>query len=520
MTDSTAQATLIPEGITTAFSVPGTSRPLVYFIRGGWAVEHDAAAVAPPLRGLPLAELWPGLPTAYRGGFDAACATDTPRVYFFKGATCLLYDTERNEPVGGSTPVPIADRLPGLSKDAPEFTQGVDAGVPAPDGTVYLFRGDQCVVYDTEYDEVLQRGAIADVWRSADHPESEVYGGVAAAFSHPATSNGYLLPRGGTRYVEVNTDRHQVTSGTKTLRGRWPYRSFLGAVDSTEGLLRVFDGDTGQKIRQTSVGTSGGVAFSADGFLAFVSSYREGRLIVCDITAGSLKTVDTSRDAYGVAPLPDGSAVYTGDLSGPGVRAVDLATGTAVTIQAGSQPADLVASPDGRHVYVSCRGDDEIAVIDTATQTVTRRLDAGSRPTNVVVTSDGGSLGILNPSSGSSFVAITTTTGIGSPRLVPVGRDVMGLAVSPDSRTLYAADLGPEVRVIDIGSASQTGTITAAGRPSTLAVTPDGEHLFVTGYRATVIEKFALASGALVDEFPLEAELTEYASLGIGPAWG
>ncbi|MGW1976912.1 cell surface protein [Streptomyces sp. NPDC001889] len=511
---------LVPSGIDAAFGVPGPSGPLIWFVRGGWAVEHDAGAVAPPLRGAAVADLWPKLPAAYRGGFDGACATDGPEVHFFRGATTVRYDVVGNEPVGGTSPVAIGSRFPGLNRDAPDFTQGIDAGLPNPDGTLYFFRGERCAVYDPEADEVLDHGTIAEIWRTPEFPDAEVHRGVAAAFSHPATSNGHLVTRDGVRAARCNTDRGRITSEPAPLRERWPHRTFLAVTDSTEELLRVHDAATGQLIRQTSIGRSGQVAFSADGFLGFAPVHQDRHLVVCDLTAGTLDTVDLGGSPYGVTALPDGSAVWVGDLEGPCVHAVDTATGTVTPIEAGRTPSALVAAPDGRFVHVSCRGDGDVAVVDTASGTVSRRLGELSTPADVVVTPDGRGLAVLDPSSGSSFVALLTTSGAGSARLVETGRDLMGIAAAPDSRTVYAADLGREVRVIDIPGAAQTGTITAGGRSSSVAVTPEGDRLLVVGQRADRVEIFDTASGEKTGEIPLGAALTEYAYLSTGPAWG
>ncbi|ANW16815.1 hypothetical protein [Streptomyces clavuligerus] len=513
-------ASLIPSGIDAAFGVPGPSGPLVYFVRGGWAVEHDAGTVAPPLRGAAVAELWPKLPAAYRNGFDGACATDGPEVHLFKGATTVQYDVVRNEPVGGTSPVPIGSRFPGLNK-VPEFTQGIDAGVPDSDGgALYFFRGDRCAVYDPETDEVLDHGAIAEVWRTPDFPAAEVYEGVAAAFAHPATSNGYLVTRDGVRAAQCNTRSGKLTSEPGPLRERWPYRTFLCVTDSTEELLRVYDAASGQQIQQTTIGRSGQVAFSTDGFLGFAPVYRDGRLVVCDLTAGTTDTVDLGGSPYGVTALPDGSAVWVGDLEGPQIRSVDLATGAVTPIRAGGTPSALVAAPDSRSVYVSCRGDGDVAVVDTASGAVTRRLGEMSNPSDVVITPDGRTLAVLDPSGGSSFVALLTTSGTGTTRFVETGRDLMGIAAAPDSRTLYTADLGPDVRVIDIPSASRRGTVTASGRPSSVAVTPEGDRLFVVGYLADSVQIFDPLTGERTGEIPLGAPLFEYAYLSTGPAWG
>lgn len=517
MTETTADHT--PAGIGAAFSVPdtGSAPAAVCMIRGGWAVQHDAAVSEPPRRGATVRELWPNLPGTFLNGFDAACSTNTPGVYLFKGSTCVLYDMERDAPIGGAAP--IEGKFPGLLKDAPAFTEGIDAGLPAPDGTIHLFRGDQWVNYDIEYDEVVDLGGIAERWGSADFPDSEVHGGVAAAFNSPNSRNGFLVAPGGKRYVECDTRTHRITSAGKVLRDRWPYRTFVGVVDDTDGMLWVFDAATGQKIRQVQAGRSGSVSIAPDGFRALVPVDRDGQLALVDITAGSRTTLATGGRPYGVAALPDGSAAYVGDTSGPSIRAVDLTTGTVTSIDVGSDVYGLVAAPDGRQIYASCYPRADMAVVDTATQSVVRRLDAFNKPGQAVITPDGAVLGIASSEAGNGYVVLTSASG-GSARTVRVGQDAMSVAASPDSRIVYAVDLASEVKVIDIGSASQIGTIRGSGRLSSVVADPDGEHLYVTAYMGNAVQKLSVSSGGEVDEFPLGLSLTQYAHAGIGRAWG
>ncbi|MEU8547165.1 cell surface protein [Streptomyces roseoverticillatus] len=522
---------LTPGGIDAAFSVPdsGDVPAAVYMIRGGWAVHHDAASTAPPRRGNALRDLWPQLPATYLSGVDATCSTDTQRVYFFKGSTCVLYDIARNEPVGGAAPAQIGDKLPGLRTGAPDFTQGVDAGMAASDGTVYLFRGGQFVNYDLETDEVLEQGTLEKDWANDDFPGSEVYGGVVAAFNHPATRNGHLIPPDGKRYVECDTDpdRHRVTSGAKALRDRWPYRTFVSVVDDTAGFLWAFDADTGQKVTQTQLGAvPGGVAISPDGFLALVPlkgvDGANGSLTLLDITSGLRTSVPVADSwPYRVAAVPDGSAACVATVFGSAVRVIDLASGDTRTVEIGEEASCVAAAPDSTCFYVSCRSAGDMAIVDKATAAVTRRFDGGSKPTELALTPDGGTLGITNPSGGSGFVMIARTAGGGQAIPVGVGRDVMAVATSPDSRQLYSVDLDSKVKVIDIGSAGVVGEIPGreGRRLSAVAASPDGQHLFVTDYMGTSVQKLPVAGGDPV-EFPLGLTLTQYAYLTVAPAWG
>ncbi|MFD6182946.1 cell surface protein [Streptomyces goshikiensis] len=526
MTETTTDLT--PAGINAAFSVPdsGDAPAAVYMIRGGWAVHHDAAATAPPQRGNTLRELWPKLPATYLSGVDATCSTDTQRVYFFKGATCVLYDIAANEPVGGSAPVAIRDKFPGLRNAAPDFTQGVDAGMAASDGTVYLFRGPQFVNYDLESDEVLELGTIEKDWANAGFPDSGVYGGVVAAFNHPATRNGHLVAPGGTHYVECDTDpdSHRVTSGALALRDRWPYRTFVSVLDAADGRLWVFDADSGQKIRQTQTGReSGGVVISPDGYRALATAKGdgggEGSLALLDITAGTLQMVGAGVWPYRVAVLPDASAAYvTNPLDGT-AHAIDLVTGAARPIAVGPRPDGIAAAPEGDRVYIGCDDDPAVAVVDTTTQTVIRRIGGNTTAGCMVLTPDGTVLGFGIHAV--NMVAVAMTAGSGEPPVVPVGQSPEQLAASPDSGYLFVANRGHEVKVIDVSAVREVAPIrTPRDRTNAVAVSPDGEFVYATAERADSVHKLPASGGDPVAEFPLGATLGLDAYLAVAPAWG
>ncbi|MCC3770618.1 cell surface protein [Streptomyces sp. UNOC14_S4] len=518
---------LTPNGIDAAFSVPdsGDAPAAVYMIRGGWAVHHDAAATAPPRRGNTLRELWPQLPPTYFSGIDATCSTDTQHVYFFKGSTCVLYDIAENRPVGGGTPAQIGDRLPGLRTSAPDFTQGVDAGMAASDGTVYLFRGGQFVNYDLETNRVLEQGTLEKDWANDAFPGSEVYGGVVAAFNHPATRNGYLVPPGGKRYVECDTDpdEHRVTSAAKTLRDRWPYRTFLSVLDGRDGRLWVFDADGGQPIRQTQTSPeAGGAVISPDGFrvLATAKGEGEGSLSLLDITSGSLRTVGAGVWPYRVAALSDGSAAYVTNPTRDTAHAIDLVTGAARAIDVGRAPEGVVASPDGTRVYVATDGDPVVAVVDTATNTVVRRFGGTITARCAALTPDGEVLCFGTPN-GVDRVAVARTGGTGEPPLVGVGQTPEQLAASPDSLLVYVANRGHEVKVIDVQAVREVGPVrTPRDRTNAVAVSLDGQHLYVTSENADSVQKLPASGGDPVTEFALGASLGNDAFLSVAPAWG
>jgi DNA-binding beta-propeller fold protein YncE len=111
------------------------------------------------------------------------------------------------------------------------------------------------------------------------------------------------------------------------------------------------------------------------------------------------------------------------------------------TVNVGNSPGNLVCSPDNNFVYVTVSGG--VAVIDAGTNQLSTNFPLSSNQT------------------------------------------ATGLAISPDGQTLYTSfvDISTSgVQVISVANGSVTETIPVQLAAQTLAITPDGTHLWVCGY--------------------------------------
>jgi sugar lactone lactonase YvrE len=147
-----------------------------------------------------------------------------------------------------------------------------------------------------------------------------------------------------------------------------------------------------------------------------------------------------------------------------------------------NNPEGLAISPDGKTLYVADSRNNRIRKIDLATKTVSTlagRAFAGGN--------DG----------------VGTGAGLNTPR---------GLAISPDGNTLYIADSGNNaIRKMDLGT-SQVTTIAGGGafmpgyadgvgtqatfkEPRGLAISSDGQVLYIADTRNNLIRKMVIATG-------------------------
>ena len=259
--------------------------------------------------------------------------------------------------------------------------------------------------------------------------------------------------RGGSVSV-VDTDTHTV----KTLRdrcvsdvvvspdGRYVYAanrqaSGRGAADG----VTAIDIASGTTVFTLPINDVAGIALSPAGTLLYALSYDRrtyyqypaGRLTVVDAASGTV----ADAIAVGACPetvtvSPDGTCLFITHYDTHSVSMVDVATGTVTAVGLRDAPLGMMFTPDGTHVYVS--NEHSLTVIDT-TSTEACDLVAGDLP--------------------------------------------RGLQLSPDGKHAYSTNFGDgTISVIDTITNSITATLDVLSHPEAVAVSADGERVYVGDY--------------------------------------
>jgi DNA-binding beta-propeller fold protein YncE len=279
--------------------------------------------------------------------------------------------------------------------------------------------------------------------------------------------------------------------------------------------------------------SQGGGLDSEGIFNVSISSDANTALILGSLTALSPASVATpGSEPISLVISPDGKSAYAGFERGTSVEqfARDTTTGritplTPATVQAGIEPRTVAISPDGKSVYATNFNDDETVGGDTISQfsrnTETGTLTAFGSPVpteagphGIQVSPDGKSVYAANygAKSVSQFSRDPETGALTalSPATVPAGLHPNGIAISFDGRSVYTANRFSDT-VSQYSRNAETGLLTALSpatvetgeNPHDVAISPDSRSVYVPtaaeGAKTKTLSQFSrdIETGAL-----------------------
>ena len=263
-----------------------------------------------------------------------------------------------------------------------------------------------------------------------------------------------------------------------------------------------------------------GMALSPDGRrLAVVtgSNFAQRRIHLIDVAAGTVAQSIAIGDSFvGVAFSSDGQMLYVGGGRDHNVKvyrrnpAGTFAADGVVAVP-NSEPSGLSLSPDNGTLYVALNRRHSLGIIDVKTRAL-EEVAVGSYPYTTVTTGDGAKVYVSNwggrrPQAGDATdgtipVVVDPETGIANNgtvsvldarsrmvmRHIEVGLHPSGMALSPDGNRLYVANANSDtVSIIATRSDTVVQTIDVrlfagaplGSAPNALAVSADGATLFV-----------------------------------------
>ncbi len=241
----------------------------------------------------------------------------------------------------------------------------------------------------------------------------------------------------------------------------------------------------------------------------------------------------------------DGKTLYVTESTAKRVVFFDVATGkVSATVDLPQTLSGLALSPDGAHLYVAgAEPEGHVYVIDTAKRKVVQGLAAGHTPTPVAVSGDAARLYVGNRFNNN--VGVYDLKSGKELTRIPVLREPVALAVSPDNKTVLVANLLPvgaatnnyvaaAVSVIEADS-SKVVTNLALPDGSTalqgICFSPDGQYAYVTHILAhyqlptTQLERgWMCTAGLTIIDVParkmVNTVLLDEVEMGAANPWG
>ncbi|WP_304517935.1 hemopexin repeat-containing protein [Cecembia rubra] len=158
----------------------------------------------------PIAGNWPGFPSAFATGIDAALWSDTnKRIYFFKGNQFIRVNPAAGWQVEAGYPKPISGNWPGFPTS---FASGVDAALwSGTNKRIYFFKGNQYIRVNPANAWQVEAGypkVISNNWKGLP---SNFKAGINASLWNGKSSAVYFFK--GSQYVKINTSNWTVESG-------------------------------------------------------------------------------------------------------------------------------------------------------------------------------------------------------------------------------------------------------------------------------------------------------------------
>lgn len=238
-----------------------------------------------------------------------------------------------------------------------------------------------------------------------------------------------------------------------------------------------------------SIGGTAGASTSPPSL--YVTDVADGTLVHVDPTGPTVgPEISVGQIPVDVAITTDGTTAYVVKSFSNGVVPVDLATSTPSPAIPVGCPTRIALVPGRAKAYVTQACATTIVPVDLSTNTSGTPIDVGVSPYDVAVTADGGTAWITTrPQPGglgedTELIPVDVETDVvGTP--VSLGTDGQSgsVALGADGAAAFVAmESEGTVIPVDLATGIAGSPIGVAPHPVGLALTPDGETLYVTHY--------------------------------------
>ncbi len=243
------------------------------------------------------------------------------------------------------------------------------------------------------------------------------------------------------------------------------------------------------------------------------------QLFVTNTKSDSVSIIDTDTlEVVGTIPLgkgkpnrivfhPDGKLAWVVYDKSHDLGVIDAEARKLVRrVKVGGNPYNLAFTPDGHHLLVldwsSDTSADEVIFYDLKAETIDGRLEVSTWPAHGVFSRDGKLVYVSGETAGDVIVIDVAARTIVT-RIVHGGGDAMGLALTADGKTLYAA-AGENKAILKIDTATHktVGQIALPGIVHEATLTLDGKFLYTTLRKANRIVVVSTEDDTIVATIP------------------
>jgi YVTN family beta-propeller protein len=283
-----------------------------------------------------------------------------------------------------------------------------------------------------------------------------------------------------------------------------PARAATAVVlNSDDDTMSVINGDTYKEVSRVHIGRGPHhLIESPDGHTLIIAMSGSNELALIDRTTGVEKQRITASDPYQIGYSPDSKWFVAASIRLDHIDIYDSATLKLVhRLPAATMPSHLAFSSDSKTVFVSLQGTNSLTSIDLASGKVNWTVDVGPTPAGVI-TRPGGTLlvGIM----GSNYIVEVDPTNGNITSKITTGNGAHNFLASPDDKTLYVTNrVAGTVSVLNADTLEIENTLQAPGGPDDMAISPDGQQLWVTGRWHAWVDVIELASGTLKTSVPV-----------------
>lgn len=214
------------------------------------------------------------------------------------------------------------------------------------------------------------------------------------------------------------------------------------------------------------------VVTDADGTRAFVSDSGANVVHVVDLSGKrSVGQVKTDKYPHGIRLSPDGKTLYVANMRGGTVSVIDVGTlKETARIPVGKAPVQVGFSPDGTQAFVSLSAENSLGIIDTSKGRLVKKVPVGSTPIQMHATPDGKRVYVANQGTASKPADTVSVVDPEAGKVVATiktGKGAHGVAISEDGDYVFVTNIeAGTLSVIETGSNKVVATHVVGAGPN------------------------------------------------------